>query len=151
MTRILPWACIAILCALVIALYVPQTAKGAATTAETGNWNEWGGEFYSYPVSINWPLSTDVTEVLDLPVNYGPPVAYLHLSFEDQTGGSGGEGLAAQEVEHTFISPDDYGHASMEAYQITVHRQEYDGTISTQDSVVSTGLFLFTPITGLFD
>jgi hypothetical protein len=151
------WLYIAVLCALIAGLYMPQLVFGAATTNETGNLRQGLDGFYAYPISVNWPLSTDVTELISLPGDstsgcyFGHPVAYIHLGFQDQSGGSGGEGLAAQEVEHTFISPTDYGSTGISAHQITIHRQEFDGTISTQDSVVSTGVFLFTPQTGLFD
>ena len=143
---------------IAIGLVGTMQTYGAATTAETGSWSSDDG-FRTWPITIRWPLSTDVTEVISIPPNYGPPIGYRHNGFQDQDLPAGGyaddatqgSGVVAEELERTFACVDDYGGASLESYQITVNRQEFDGTVSTTDSVVSWGEFIFSPIEDYFD
>ena len=132
-------------------------ANAAATTAETGSWESSQG-FQTMPITIRWPLSTDVSELVSLPPNYGPPIGYRQIQFQDQDLPAGGyaddatqgSGAVAEELENTFVILEEYGGTGIESYQITVYRQEFDGTIPTCDSVVGWGEFIFAPIDKYF-
>jgi hypothetical protein len=131
---------------------------GAANTAETGSWSSADG-FQTWPISIKWPLSTDVSELITIPSSYGPPIGYRQIQFQDQDLPAGGyaddatqgSGAVAEELENCFIILEEYGGTGIEANQITVYRQEFDGTAATTDSVVSWGELIFSPIEDYFD
>lgn len=127
-----------------------RQANAAASLAETANWSTNDG-LERLPVTIKWPISTDTTYLLSLPSNYGIPIAYQHIQFQDQNLPAGGDagsgtGKVAEELENTFVAVEEYGGSGISANQITVYRQEYDGTAPTQESVVSYGEFIFAPI-----
>ena len=128
-------------------------ANAAANVANVADISSTEG-FYYLPMTIKWPLSTDTTEVVTLNANYGRPIGYRQIQFQDQDLPAGGyaddatqgSGAVAEELENIFIIFEEYGGASLAANQITVYRQEFDGSTPTTDSVVSWGEFIFSPI-----
>lgn len=138
-----------------IAITMPGPTNAAASVVETGDLYD-AGWYQTYPVAISWALSTDESFLFTVKKGYGIPIGYRHLTFQDQDlplGGVAGTstGVVANKLQHTFIDPEGFGADDLDANQVTVYITEFDGTIATQDSVVSVGEFIFTGINDLFD
>ncbi len=142
-----------LLVGVIVGTVTVNRTSAAANTAYLGDGSTNEGLIY-VPIAIKWPLSTDQSELVSLNANYGKPIGYRHLAFQDQDfplGGyasdaTQGSGVVAEKLEQTFACIDDYGGTGIAAYQITVYRLEFDGTDPTTDSVVSYGEFIFSPI-----
>lgn len=138
---------------IVLGLTTTERVDAAANTAYLGDASTTQGLIY-VPIVIKWPLSTDVSELVTLPENYGRPIGYRQIQFQDQDLPAGGyaddagqgSGAVAEELENVFVIFEEYGGTGIDANQITVYRQEFDGTAATCDSVVSLGEFIYSPI-----
>lgn len=127
---------------------------GAASLNSVSGWNTDDGLQRHYVV-VDWPLSTDASYLLTLPSAYGTPIAYRHIIFQDQDLPAGGDagtstGVVANKQEHTFVDIEAMGGTGISAYQITVYKTEFDGTVATQESTISIGEFIYSPIDGDF-
>ena len=149
---------IGLVCVLLIGIAVGSAVgtpkvEAAASVANVADISSEKGLIY-LPLTIKWPLSTDVSELVTLNANYGRPIGYRQIQFQDQDLPAGGyaddatqgSGAVAEELENIFIIYEEYGGTGISANQITVYRQEFDGTVPTTDSVVSWGELIFSPI-----